>query len=471
MSLTRNVPWLLGGRWVYNLTTLISFTIIVAMISPSDFGIYALASTFLILSDTFFSDGVENLVVRESGEEEDVAQTAFWVSVGFSAIIAFVVAVFAIPFGWFYKSTSLELATQAIAVIIIVQGAASVPRALLMRRDRSRQYATNSALSNMIGAAAGIGTAFAGAGLWSLIIQQGCLQIAMLTLCCIAARFKPRINTDRRMRRTFAKHVATMLWSSVLNVLGNRLDILMIGLSFGEAATGVYGLAKRIVQIIQDLVASSFDKILLSMISREQMIGQAERIYRSSVIMQGITAIPSFTGVAVTGSVLLPMVFGYEWAGAAPLIALMAVGGIFRSMVTIERARQLSSGQITLIARIRLIELALGVIMIVPFSALGVGYMAVVFSIRYVIGYVLVVISRIGIAEAPKSIWKTMRWLAFPLLANILMAIAVHISLDKLELISPPEIRLILSIFVGIVVFVGTLIGTQRWWLHLLVVR
>ena len=59
---------MLAGRWAYNLITLASFTTIVAFISPAAFGIYTIASTFLILSDTFFADAVENLIVRQDGQ-------------------------------------------------------------------------------------------------------------------------------------------------------------------------------------------------------------------------------------------------------------------------------------------------------------------------------------------------------------------------------------------------------------------
>jgi O-antigen/teichoic acid export membrane protein len=88
MSVIRNVAWMLAGRWVYNITTLISFTVIVSLITTADFGLYTLASTFIILSDTFFSDAVENLIVSHRGEDKYVVQPIFWTTVILSALIA-----------------------------------------------------------------------------------------------------------------------------------------------------------------------------------------------------------------------------------------------------------------------------------------------------------------------------------------------------------------------------------------------
>lgn len=465
MSLVRNVGWMLAGRWAYNVITLASFTTIVAFISPAAFGIYTIASTFLILSDTFFADAVESLIVRQSGDEDAVAPTTFWVSVGVSSAMAMVIALIAFAFGWFYQSLETQLAIQVIALIIIVQGAASVPRALLMRHGKSRQYATNSALSNLVGAVAGVAAAYHGAGFWSLILQQGILHVTMFTLCSWRSGFRPQLRIDRPVAREFSGHALVLLWSTVLNVFGNRLDILVIGALFSNSATGVYGLAKRLIQILQDLVASSFDKVLLSMVARQNMKGQQERIYRSSVIMQGLTAIPSFVGFAAVSPLAVKAIFGAEWSGAAELIILMAVGGIFRSMVTIERAQQMLAGETRKIAKVRFVELLIGLVLIVPFGSLGMSYMAAIFSVRYVIGYGLVVASRVGWAASPRSLLQTANWLAVPAAAAVFMIAAVVAVQNSLLTLGHPLLVLAIAISTGGVVFAFIVGAARRWWL------
>ena len=471
MSLVRNVAWMLAGRWVYNLVTLVSFTIIGSIISPADFGIYTLASTFLILADTFYADAVENLIVRQEGDEATIAPTFFWVSLGYSIALAVAIVGLAWPFGWFYQDSQVTHATHAIAAIIIVQGSAAVPRALLMRRKRSRQYATNSAIGNVVGACVGIFAALNGAGFWSLIFQQGCLHLTMLVLCSIAARFRPRATYDRAAGHEFAGHVATMLWSTVLNVASNRLDVLVVGALYGSTATGLFGLARRLVQIIQDLVASSFDKILLSMVARQNTKGQADRLYRSSVLLQGITAIPSFAGFAVIAPVLLPLVFGHEWGGAAPLVILMAGGGVFRAMVTIERAQQMAAGQMKQIARVRLLELLISAVLVGAFAWAGPAVLAATYTVRQFLGYVLVVRSRVGWTEARLLLARTAGWLAMPVAAAGLMVVSVSLALSELKPLVRVEVCLIVSVVVGIVAFASSLYGTKRFWLHHLIPR
>lgn len=463
MSLAKNVMYMLAGRWVYNLTTLATFSIIVTMITPSEFGVYTLASTFAIFSDLFFSDGVENLILKQKEETKSATSSFFWVAVAFSAILAAFVALVSVPFGWLYDSEQLVWATQAMCVVLLVQGAASVPRALLLRAGRSRQYATNSALSNLIGSVAGIIAAIKGFGIWALIVQPLVLQVAMLFLCSAAARYRPRLILDLEVARTFSYDLGVMLWSTILNVLGNRIDVFMIGYVFGEAATGVYGLAKRIVQILQDLVASSFDKIMLSMISR-QPAADPEGLYRRSVFLQAAVAIPSFIGFAAISPMLIPAVFGGEWKSAAPLVALMAVGGIFRSMVTIERAQQLAYGQIKNIAHVRLVELFISVASS-PLTWLGIPIVALAFSVRSAFGYVLVLNSRFGHEALLSRTLIAGKLISIPIFASATMAISVLTAMSVIEGVVSDWSGIAICVAVGIASFTMVMAASHRAWI------
>lgn len=463
MSLARNVIYMLAGRWVYNLTTLVTFSIIVAMIRPSDFGIYTLASTFSIFSDTFFSDGVENLILKRKKLTIQVKSSLFWVTLAMSCGLAVFVTLISFPIGWLYQSPRLISAIQAMALVLLIQGAASVPRALLLNMGRSRHYATNSAVSNIAGSAFGILAAVEGAGIWALIVQPLILQTSMLVLCSLAASFRPSFTLDRDMAREFVFDLLVMLWSTFLNILGNRIDVFMVGYVFGEAMTGIYGLAKRLVQILQDLVASSFDKILLSMLSGGQS-EDSDKLYRSSVFLQALVAIPSFAGFAAVSPLLIPTIFGSEWRSAGALLPLMAAGGVFRSMVTIERAKQMAHGQIKQIAQVRLVELLIGVAL-APATWLGLSVVALTFSLRNFVGYMLVLISRFGWLSLWRHLALIGRLLSWPIFASVLMAGAVLWTIAAFGNAMHPWIIIAACVLNGLVSFAATMALLRRFWL------
>lgn len=86
MEFLRSVMWIAAGRWVYNLLTLISFAVIVARVDPADYGAYALAMTFLILSEVYSTDVTEHAIVRHRGSDRDAAAAGRLVA-GIGAVV------------------------------------------------------------------------------------------------------------------------------------------------------------------------------------------------------------------------------------------------------------------------------------------------------------------------------------------------------------------------------------------------
>jgi O-antigen/teichoic acid export membrane protein len=421
MSLIRTAAWMLFGRWAFYFVTLISFSLIIRFISPSDYGVYVIAGTFLIFADVFFADAVENAVVRQAGDRSLVAHSAFWVVLGFSIVIALAISGLAYPLGFVYELDGLASLLIGISFVVIVQGLASVPRALLLRDGSPKSYALYSGFCNFIGAIVGVLAAYNGYGAWSLLMQQGALQLTMLILCSFSVRFFPALIFSRKIADEMFSFIKTSFWSCVLNVLANRLDIIFLGLYFESGDVGVYGLAKRLIQILQELVGSSFDKALVSF-NAKKLLGGREGAYRQSVVAQALLLFPSFVGFAVVGYELITLFFGGKWAAASSIVSLMAIGGVFRSMVTIERAELVVQGMAQKILNVRFIELLIGLAFVVPFAHLGVAWMAAGFSLRYIIGYLLVVWSRFPkLDDFFTQLKTTCNWLLAIFMATVVM--------------------------------------------------
>lgn len=462
MSIMRAAAWMLFGRWAFYIVTLVSFSIIVRYISAESYGIYVLAGTFLIFSDVFFNDSVESAVVRQQGDLDAVSNTAFWIVLAFSLFIALVVVFIAYPMAMLYGMDELIVLLAGVSLVVVIQGCASVPRALLLKLGAARNYSFYSGASNLVGAVFGILAAINGFEYWSLVIQQGVLQGCMLLTCSVVARFFPKFRFDKDIGREIFGFVRTSFFSCVLNVVTNRLDVIFIGLSFGVAQVGVYGLAKRLIQIVQELVGSSFDKALVSFKSRAGS-EKSGRAYQQSVMAQCILLFPAFAGFAATADLLIPLLFGRQWGDAPFLIGLLAVGGVFRSMVTIERAELVVQGRAGTILKVRFWELLIGLAAVVPFAQLGAVWMAIGFSIRYILGYFLVLNSRFtSFSEFYEHLKQTVSWVIHPFFAVSLMLIALF-GINEFAVFSDfsPFVNLIADISIGTVVYGAVLFSVR----------
>jgi|GEM_PF-810162 O-antigen/teichoic acid export membrane protein len=459
MEFLRSVMWIAAGRWVYNLLTLISFAVIVARVDPADYGAYAIAMTFLILSEVYSTDVTEHAIVRHRGSDSDAAAAGRLVA----GIGAVVIGASSALSGILAQAIGYELLAQlcwAIAGLAILQAASGLGRGQLLRAGRVQSFAATVSIANLIGVVSGLAAIFSGLGIWSLVCQQIAINLtaAIVTRAPILPNSADTIEAPREQ----IEYALLGLGSAALNVMTNRIDVILAAAFFGQGGAGHLGLAKRLIQILQDLVSSSFDKALVSFLSRSR--GAAGDIYMIAVAGQAILILPAFAGFALVSGSLVPALFGQSWILAASLVPAMAIGGVFRSAVAIERAQQVYDGEIARIFAVRVFELAVSWLILLPLAPFGLFWLGVGFSLRYALSYYLVLRSRLRSAqETRRHLTNTARTISAPLRATLVMAaILVLIHAGPSD---PGIASLLIEILLGSAVYLAAMWLMRRSWL------
>lgn len=477
MEVLKSALWILLGRWAYNIIGLISFAVIVSRLDVSDYGIWAIVSTALIFSDIFFQDAAENALVRQEGDERQVIWSGFWVILLFSIFLSGSLIVISLVVSALYIESLYSELLWGISALVVVQAISSVARGVLLRRRMSKAFSLSLSFANLVGAVFGIVAVFLNLGIWSLLVQQSTLHLVVLIVTWNLSRLgRPQPGTPQ-LRGEIARFVWYGMWSSVLNVGVNRIDIVLASTLFGPTAAGLFALAKRIIQISQDLVGSSFDKALIALRSqmlreetqqREPAVKKAtffgDNPFIQAVTLQAMLIIPAFAGLSITASIIVPLIFGPQWIQASQLVALMSIGGVFRAMVTLERAEQVVSGHVGRLLLVRVGELIITLSLLLPFGHLGVEVIAGLFSARYFLSYLLVVAVNPTDARFTEHLVLVARALWPALIGSVLMAISMEI-VKRMTSDYSSALQLAACFIVGLVVYLVIMLLLRRHWM------
>ena len=422
MEFLRSVMWVAAGRWAHSLLSLLSFAIIVARISPEAYGAYALASTVLILAEVFGTDVTEQAIVRHNGTETAALGSGLLVACLGAALIGAPTLLMGLLIARWQSDGLTGQLLIALSGVVLLQAAASLARGRMLRAGHMRSFALALGVGNLFGASVGIVGVMHGLGIWGLVLQQATLNFAIAVMGKAGLSFRlGNCPSDERTEQV--RFALYGLASSALNITSNRIDVVLAAIFFGQAGAGAYGLAKRLVQILQDLLSSAFDKALVSFLNRNR--GRVGKAASAALLGQAILTFPAFAGFALPAPSLVPAIFGSDWAEAALIVPAMALGGIFRAAVALERAQQVFDGQIRRIALVRLGELLLGFALLWPIAPLGLVWLGAGFSLRYAISYLLVVRSATSPMEFRKRLATSAESLACPFVATLVMAGAV----------------------------------------------
>ena len=146
-------------------------------------------------------------------------------------------------------------------------------------------------------------------------------------------------------RRFFRDAVPLTAFALSLRLF-DRLDLFMLTLLGGSAATaGIYGAAQNL-SLVPGLFAMSISPLLLSTLTRTLRAGDAERA--REIARNALRAALLLFPLAAVGSAAAPeivsLLFGDGYAGAAPLLSVLLLGGVAMVVVSVATAVLTAAG-------------------------------------------------------------------------------------------------------------------------------
>ena len=345
-DLTRHT--LKGLQWAYLGTAVggvlqFGMTAVMArLLTPTAFGLVALAGLFLRFVDYFAKAGITQALIQKASLVADDVRAAFALSTGLATAFAVLVVAGAPAAAELARDPELVPVLRWLAVGLLIQGLGAPSVALLRRGLRFRELALIEVGSYVIGyVGVGLVMALSGAGVYALVG-------AMLTQAAVnAVSAYLRVRHPLLPSRAAASYRAILGFGARISVVGffeflqSNLDTLVIGRWAGTAQLGLYNRAKMIAELPSYQLMQGLSRVLFPSFSAIQM--EHERLrkaYMSAV--GGATAIvlPLNAGMAVAAPEIILVVLGPQWDGAIDVLpwlllaSAIALTGHFAGVVT-----------------------------------------------------------------------------------------------------------------------------------------
>jgi PST family polysaccharide transporter len=432
------------------------FIVLARMLYPADFGTVALASVFVVLVSVLVESGFAEAIVQRKEVVPTDLNTAFWVNNGIGIVLTIVLVAVAGVISELLRQPGLAPVLRALSAVFVLGALASVPQAILRRDLAFRAIALRGLVATAAGGVVGIAMALAGAGVWSLVGQMVATALVGTVILWVMCPWRPGRSVSATSLRLLLRFSAKILGERLALFASRRSDDFLIGVVLGPVALGLYSVAYRIILILTETVIWTLEGVAFPLLSRLQ--DDAERRRRAFYSLTGLcvaAAVPAFLAVAVLAPELIRVAFGARWAGAIPVMQILALVGIPHAAMYCNKAALNASGRPDLSLRIALLT---GVINVVAF-VLVVRWGILAVAVSYTASTYLLV---------PVSVWSVIRVLALdvhsylrlfvaPLVSGLVMVLAVLAAKEVLLTEVSEPVRLVLSLLVAVVAYAGVL--------------
>lgn len=368
----------LGSKGSIFVLTMLSTVVLARLVTPEDFGLFAMVSLFTSFLSIFKNLGLGTATVRKQGLTHAEVTNVFWINNLVSVSLALLIVALSPAVAWFFGDSRLTLMTAALAIGFVISGLGIQHHALMARQMRFNELAGISIFSLVVGIASGITAAYFGATYWSLVILQ-LMTVSTSTLASwILCHWRPGMPYREISVREMVFFGGHLTGSRIIGFFNMNLGNILIGRYVGAAPLGLFDRANQLLHMPVQQFSSPVGSVAIPALSSLQSEPVRFRnYYRYAVFFIGLIAFPFVLVLAVFADEVVLIVLGSQWSGVAPIFILLVPASLIRIIqialrwiyITLGRAdKQLKWGVVDFFCNI--VFLAIGI----QFGVLGVAF-------------------------------------------------------------------------------------------------
>lgn len=445
------VGWSAGTRFVGQLLNWAMTLLVVRYLRPDDYGLMGLAMAATGLLQSLSYVGISDAVVQSQSIDEDGLRSVFGFVILVNSTLLVLLCALAWPVAEFYHDPRLVPLLQAASLVFVFITLQAIPNALLQKRLDLKRVSRVEIGASVAGGLTGLILAWAGHGVWSLMI-------AMLTGAGLRAIGLCAIEPFWRMPSFRFRGYTHVLKNGLIRTAENTLwyiyissDVFLIGKLLGPIPLGIYAVARQIAAIPSEKLATvvkpaAFPAFAMVQHNRAEALhylGKATRLI-------GLISFPVFFGISAIAPQIVGVFLGPRWVAAVVPLRLLALSMALNPVASILPSFLMGIGQFRASFRNTVFATILFPLAYAIGSRWGVEGVCIAAGVAFPVQF-LVLVQRCAIS-AKAEIGTFLRPLARPFIGALIMYCSL-LWVQALLPLQPIGLAMVALIGLGAVIY------------------
>ncbi|MBB5696676.1 lipopolysaccharide biosynthesis protein [Sphingomonas yantingensis] len=449
------VIWRSGTQFLGQLVTWGSTFLVIRILSPQDYGLFAMTQVVLALLNMLNGYGLASAVIQRPHVDKRLKRQLFGLLVLLNFGLGLAQVLMAPLAAAYFRQPIVADLLRVQALLYVATPFIAFPYALLARSMDFKGQAQANLASATLGAIVSLIGAFSGWGVWTLIAAPMALFWSRAIIMTWLARSLMWPSFDFRGAGDVVRFGGLMATSQLFWFLQSQADVFIAGRHLDPHTLGLYTTALFLTQVFVAKFLPTLNDVAFSAYARIQddAAAMGAAFAKSSRIVM-VAAMPFYAGLAVTAEPLVHVVLGEKWLEAAPLVRVLAIAMPFMTLQTLFAPATNARGLPGIAARLG----AVGGILLPIAFVIGVQFGVTGLTIAWVSVWplYLAITARRSLREVGLTAPALARAIAPPVLAGLAMAAIVALVDAGLPPVTPVS-RLAVLIGTGALAYGGWL--------------
>ncbi len=327
------VFWRSGSQIVAQLITWGSTFLVIRILNPADYGLFAMTQVVLVFLHLLNGHGFASALIQSEKVEPVAVRQTFGMLILLNGALAIAQIALAPLVAAYFRQPVVADLLRVQALLYVATPFIAIPNALLSHSiDYSKQ-----AKINLVAAALSAGTALvcaqAGWGVWALVAAPIVLFWTRGIAMMVAARFFVWPSFRFAGSGNIFRFGGALMLTQLFWFVQSQSDVFIAGREFSPHDLGLYTTALFLAQVLVGKFVPPLNDVAFAAYSRIQDDRSAIAhgfVKALQVIM--LVALPFYVGLAVTAEPLVLTMLGPKWVEIVPAVRLLSLAMPFMTL-------------------------------------------------------------------------------------------------------------------------------------------
>lgn len=350
--------------------------VLARLLTPEEYGIMAMIAIFIAVSNSIIDSGFSNALIRKVRIKRIDYNTVFYFNLVVSIILYLLLFGASPSISSFFKEPVLVNVTRTIGLVLIINALAIIPRTQFVRNVNFKTQTKVSLISSISSGVIGIGMAFAGFGVWSLVGQQLSRQFLNTLFLWVYSKWHPVLEFSMKSFKELFGFGSKLLLSGLIDTIYKNIYYIVIGRFYTSAQLGQYTRAEQFNNIFSSNLTTVVQRVSYPVLSSIQE--EPERLreaYRKVIKTTMMVTFACMLGLAAVAKPLIVILIGEKWLPAVYFLQIICFSGMLYPLHAINLNILQVKGRSDLFLKLEIVKklIAVGPILIGIFY--GIEYM------------------------------------------------------------------------------------------------
>lgn len=313
-DLTIGVFYIAIAKYSGIVIQLVITSILARLLSPSDFGLVAIATVFIFFFNLIADIGVGPAIVQRKDLIKNDLNNLFSLSIGIGVLLSVGFFFLSTLIARYYGQIELNLVCKWLCLLVLFNSMNVVPNSILLRNKEFRFIAIRTLIVQFISGTTAVVIAYLGCGFYSLIFQPILASVLLFLINYynhpLAIRF---IGYKSTLSKVASFSIYQFLFNFV-NYFSRNLDKLLIGKYMGVVPLGYYEKSYRMMMLPLQNITFVITPVMHPVFSSLQdNYRELVEKYMKVLHLLAYISIPLSVWLFFSAKELILIVFGSQW--------------------------------------------------------------------------------------------------------------------------------------------------------------